>query len=442
MRPFQRVAVAVLSMTDQQATIDARIVPAAGAAPRASGINAPELPGFAATRTPEDAAEYLANTILVADDDPAIRKLIEALLKKSGYDVITAGDGQEVLDILKHKQPALLLLDGEMPRLTGFETCRLVKTNPQFTDTPIIFLTALSNATDKVEGFQSGGADYLIKPVEKTELLARIQCHLELAVTRQMLKRKAYYLEVIAQDGLQKLEEVRSGQESLLASPESFPNLRLGVKFHPASVAGGDFYEIACPADDTVALLVADVAGHDLSTPFITGALKALAASFINEATPPAEVLGAFNRGLLKILGATQYVTACCAMISISRMEIDLASAGHPPAMIQKTNGNVDVVDLVGDPLGMHADAVFGQQRIRVAPGDRIFLYTDGLIEGYRDPDGRTMRARWGMEQLRQQLKAQRWLPVGQLVDSIVDELLEPTGWVSQDDIVLLGLEL
>jgi DNA-binding response OmpR family regulator len=110
--------------------------------------------------------------ILVADDDMNNVKLAAFLLEEAGYKVIKTHDGQRVLALIEEQQPDLVLLDVSMPGINGFEVCQQVR---RVSDIPIIFLSGHSQLQDRIKGLQLGGDDYLVKPFEPSELLARIE---------------------------------------------------------------------------------------------------------------------------------------------------------------------------------------------------------------------------------------------------------------------------
>jgi len=114
-------------------------------------------------------------TILVVDDDPDIARFVEVNLRSAGYDVTVAGDGEEALEKASDIRPDLVLLDVMMPRIDGFEVAQRLRKNPQTANTSIIMLTAKALSADKVTGLQSGADDYIIKPFDPIELLARVK---------------------------------------------------------------------------------------------------------------------------------------------------------------------------------------------------------------------------------------------------------------------------
>jgi DNA-binding response OmpR family regulator len=115
--------------------------------------------------------------ILVVDDDPPSVKMISFLLREEGYEVVSADNGESALELLDREAPDLVVLDVMMPHLDGFEVCRRIR---QKQDVPVIFLSAKGETVDKVAGLELGADDYLAKPFEPSELLARVK-----AVTRR-----------------------------------------------------------------------------------------------------------------------------------------------------------------------------------------------------------------------------------------------------------------
>jgi DNA-binding response OmpR family regulator len=127
-------------------------------------------------------------TILIVDDSPTNLGVLFDYLRNSGFKVLVAEDGEGALQRAGYAQPDIILLDVLMPGLDGLETCRRLKENEKTKDIPVIFMTALSDTVDKVKGFESGAVDYVTKPVEVEEVLARIQTHLTLRNLQKQLQ--------------------------------------------------------------------------------------------------------------------------------------------------------------------------------------------------------------------------------------------------------------
>lgn len=118
--------------------------------------------------------------ILVVDDTLANLEIISEALSDAGYEVAIATSGDRALKQIQYSVPDLILLDLMMPGIDGFETCKRLKKNPCSRDIPVIFMTASSDAEDKVKGFRLGAVDYITKPFQEAEVLARVQLHLQL----------------------------------------------------------------------------------------------------------------------------------------------------------------------------------------------------------------------------------------------------------------------
>lgn len=126
-----------------------------------------------------------AATILIADDDPDLRDIVRSVLEPAGFTVIETSDGEQALAATRSQAPDLLILDYMMPQLTGPQVCQALKQDTLLRHVPIIMLTGKSEIQDKVDGISSGADDYVLKPFEPVELLARVQ--MVLRRTRQDL---------------------------------------------------------------------------------------------------------------------------------------------------------------------------------------------------------------------------------------------------------------
>ncbi|MFB2837324.1 EAL domain-containing protein [Floridanema evergladense] len=158
--------------------------------------------------------------ILIVDDNPNNIKVIFNFLKQSGFKVLVANNGQDALKKLEQVSPDLILLDVMMPIINGFEVCRRLKLNPATQDIPIIFMTALSEVTDKVKGLTLGAVDYITKPIEQEELLSRVRLHLKLRSLTLTLQIKNSHLtqEIAARQAAEaKLQQLNQELEQRVA---------------------------------------------------------------------------------------------------------------------------------------------------------------------------------------------------------------------------------
>jgi DNA-binding response OmpR family regulator len=125
--------------------------------------------------------------ILIVDDNFENRKFLGLLLLKDGYDVGVAENGQRAFEFIENEMPDLILLDVIMPEIDGFAVCEKIKLNTNFKHIPIIFLTAKASDEDILKGFEVGGSDYIFKPFNPNELLARVKTHVEINVLKGII---------------------------------------------------------------------------------------------------------------------------------------------------------------------------------------------------------------------------------------------------------------
>ncbi|MCK5717906.1 MAG: hybrid sensor histidine kinase/response regulator [Thiomargarita sp.] len=140
------------------------------------------------------------NTVLIVDDTPENIGVLFECLAHQNFHILVAENGKNALDIAEHKHPDLILLDIMMPGIDGFETCRQLKSNTETQDIPVIFMTALSDTSNKIKGFQLGAVDYITKPFQQYEVLARIKTHLSLRQLQKQLEVQNEQLIQLNQD--------------------------------------------------------------------------------------------------------------------------------------------------------------------------------------------------------------------------------------------------
>lgn len=126
--------------------------------------------------------------VLVADDLEFNRMLLRGVLEQDGYEVIEAEDGLAANRLAKEAHPGLILLDVNMPGIDGYETCSVLRSGVETRNIPVIFITARTGTEDVVRGFRAGAVDYVSKPFQPEELLARVRTHLELRRAREEIQ--------------------------------------------------------------------------------------------------------------------------------------------------------------------------------------------------------------------------------------------------------------
>jgi phosphoserine phosphatase RsbU/P len=362
--------------------------------------------------------------ILVVDDDTTTNNMIRMILTRAGFHSACAFDVAGAMTGIREHRPDLILLDVSLPDGSGFEVCRQLRTESGASQTPVLFISSHDDVSTKVRGFEAGGVDYITKPVAGAEVVARVTTHLRL--------KQAY--ETLAELQAERIQRLAVAQEALMPLPQDLPEARFYVSLQQVLKAGGDFYDVIPVGDHVVDYMVADTSGHDLAASFWTAALKALMAEYASPVNSPRDILHSMNGALLRILPEGVFLTLVYARLNRQSGRLTLVSAGHPPAIILPGDGTEPtVVHLEGDVVGTFPDAAFGVKELAIRPGDRLLLYSDGLVE-----TGGNLEE--GVRRLAGACAAARRDPIEKMVESVVAELTR--GVTAQDDIVLMGVEV
>ncbi|MBO0352130.1 response regulator, partial [Phormidium pseudopriestleyi FRX01] len=194
----------------------------------------------------QDNSESKAD-ILIVDDVPNNLKLLVNLLRRNNYNVRAVTNGFLALQFVESKQPDLILLDIMMPEMDGYEVCQKLKENPRTKDIPIIFLSALTEGFDKAKAFKSGGIDYISKPFQMEEILARLETHLSQRALQKQLQEKT---QLLAHQNLQfqaeinerKLleEKLRSAEEKMRAVFEAMTDIIALISIQEGNISNLD----------------------------------------------------------------------------------------------------------------------------------------------------------------------------------------------------------
>jgi DNA-binding response OmpR family regulator len=174
--------------------------------------------------------------ILVVDDEQLNLEFFDVMLSKLGFDVHLAKDGQEALEAVRRLHPDLIILDNIMPKLSGWEVTRLIKASPEyaeFADTPIIIFSALDDVKDKVEGLESGADDYITKPFNFAEVLARIRAVLrthELIGQLENMEKRLQLGDLTLEKLSTALDTTRDALKKVIAAADFETAIRLASK--------------------------------------------------------------------------------------------------------------------------------------------------------------------------------------------------------------------
>jgi sigma-B regulation protein RsbU (phosphoserine phosphatase) len=361
--------------------------------------------------------------VFIVDDEPTAVRMIQGILKRNGFRTSTAGDVSGAFNGICEQHPDLVLLDVNLADGSGFDVCRSMQANASTSSIPILFISADDDTSTKVRGFDAGGVDYITKPIDGAELIARVRTHLRLRAAHERLSELQ----------AERVQRLASAQQTLMPRAEDFPEARFQVHLRQMCAAGGDFYDVISAGEEIVDYLVADASGHDLAASYWTAALKALASEYATPVNIPLDVVRAINASLCRFLPSGAFFTLIYARMNRQTGRLSIVNAGHPPAIVVPADGMEPlIVRQQGDVVGAFRDALFGAVELTLNPGDRIFFCSDGVIECGGSAEEGTLR-------LADACHSRRALPLDKVVLAAVEEMT--AGRLQQDDTLLLGVE-
>lgn len=369
--------------------------------------------------------------ILLVDDTPENLRLLSQILAERSYQVRAVTSGERALESVKLAPPDLILLDIRMPGIDGFEVCRALKADPTTQHIPVIFISALDDLEDKMRAFTVGGVDYITKPFQYEEVIARAETHLA-------LRRLQQEMEEVNCKMARELSLAGEVQATFLPTliPE-VPGWQFAVSLVPASETSGDFFDIFTLPDGRIGLLVADVVNKGVCAALFMALSYAL---FRTHATQypdaPEQVFTAVNNHILHDTNAQQFVTVFYGILDPRTGRLVYSNAGHcPPLCIAPNNGRAATwLTNTGVPLGLFDDLTWARQEVQLSPQDLLVLYTDGVIEAEDD----ARKDLFGRARLLERVRRHVGEPAAAVKDAILADVRQFTGLAPlSDDVVV-----
>ncbi len=341
--------------------------------------------------------------VLVVDDSRLQRRILTASLKRFGYDIVEASSGVEALEKCRDAPPDLVVSDWMMPGMSGPEFCHEFRKMQRDSYGYFILLTSKSEKGDIAHGLDAGADDFLTKPVNAAELRARISAGERILMMERELTEKNRLinstLEELQQlyDSLDSdLIEAKKLQQSLVSDRHrDFGNADVSMLLQSSGHVGGDLVGMFPISDTQIGLYGIDVSGHGISSALMTARLAgylSAAAPDQNVALirtedgsfaprPPAETIATLNRLILDEMETELYFTLLLAIVDLESGQVVMAQAGHPYPALQRADGTVEMVGMGGLPVGLIEGAEYDQFEVMMAPGDRLMIHSDGVVE-------------------------------------------------------------
>lgn len=321
--------------------------------------------------------------ILVIDDAADSRLLLSTVLARAGYEPLLAEDGESGLAMLAGASPRLIVVDYSMPDMSGAEVVRRIRARPRSTETPIIMLTSSSEEVHIEEAFAAGANDYLIKPIDRRIIVARIEAMIRAASDRDHAET-ASHVEASLGQMLSELEGASLVQRDQIARlPVVYRDLVIHGAVVPCSHVGGDLLQVVDGSDEARIAVILDVSGHGTAAALV--AASALAElKFLVRSRPLPAALAALNTTLYTNQSGHY---ACIAAIALQGEHATIINAGLPPICVIRDREIVELIEASGVPPGLVAGACYEQTTLTLRPGDRLVSVSDGLTEPLGMPD-------------------------------------------------------
>lgn len=333
--------------------------------------------------------------ILVVDDQELVRSLLRNILLSAGMErVAFAVDGEDGLAKVAEFRPDLIVLDIMMPRVDGFSVLERLRADPAWKDVPVLVLTAADDHEIRGRVFMAGATDFVSKPLNRLEFLARLKVHLSNWVLVRRLEAQLRRLDFELREA-QRMQAALLPDAAALRDAERDYGITLRHHFECSSQVGGDYWTVRPLEPTKLAVLVCDFSGHGVSAAMNTVRLHTLLSQHPFE-TPedPARYVALLNRHLIELLPIGQFVTLLFGVIDTAADTFTYAAGSSPDPFLGRLGTDaVQRLDGSGLPLGIERDAVYDNATVAFAPGDYLFFYSDAFYEASPVPRGTSARA-------------------------------------------------
>ena len=349
--------------------------------------------------------------ILVIDDEPLNLQVLAEILKTKNHIVRTAIDGKRALKNVEKFLPDLILLDIEMPDMDGYEVCELLKKNENTKTIPVIFISSLTEVMDKIKAFKVGGVDYVTKPFEAEEILARVTTHLNLKRIQEEFIKKNLSLQ-------KEIQEHKKTQEKLVETNEELKDVLSQLAFRkreleqeqefaknifnniinpsfidfsnikylisPMSIFNGDLLLVTKNLAGGQYIVLGDFTGHGLKAAVGAIPVSDLIYAMSAKGFPIEKILYEINNKLHKILPTDVFFCCCFIEIDSTRNKLNVWNGGMPDVYIYNhREKKIKKIKSNHLPLGIIKKDKYdwSLESFDLCQDDQIVLYSDGILE-------------------------------------------------------------
>ncbi|RFU67403.1 fused response regulator/phosphatase [Peribacillus saganii] len=325
-------------------------------------------------------------SIVIVDDNEVNLFVIEKILKRAGYfDLVSLTSARDLFEYLQVDSLApqrvnvdIILMDIMMPEMDGIEACRKLQQISHLKDIPVIFVTALEDSSKVAEALDVGGIDYIMKPINKIDLLARIRVGLRLKYEKDWHKDQEEKIK-------NELDLSMQVQSSVLSEPISQEHLTIQASYLPANKLAGDMYYWHKIDDHRYGVILLDMMGHGISASLVCMYISSVLRDAIRTHTDPVAVIKELNRWMLLLHKQGQsisyYFTAIYLVIDTENKNVEYVNAGHPPGFALVDGNSVQQLALGSCAVGFFPDIEVQKSVIQYNERIQLTLFTDGIVE-------------------------------------------------------------
>ncbi|MEK4028451.1 fused response regulator/phosphatase [Pseudobacillus sp. FSL P4-0506] len=331
-------------------------------------------------------------SILIVDDNKVNLFVIEKILKNAGYEnCVSLSSAQQLFNYIeKNEQHAnkvsidLILLDIMMPEIDGIEACRRLQQDDCLKDIPVIFITALEDSNKLADALDAGGMDYITKPINKVELLARIRVALRLKYEKDWHAEQEQKIQ-------NELDLAMQVQKGLLNPPLETDNITINVSHLPSFKLAGDMYYWHKFEDHRYGVILLDMMGHGISSSLVCMFISSVLRDIIKELSDPELVIKELNRYMALLhhpkIDYNYYFTGIYLLVDTERKIVEYVNAGHPEGYVLVDNASLCTIERSSCAVGFFDQMEVKKSVISYEDNIQLLLFTDGAIEVNRNDE-------------------------------------------------------
>lgn len=321
------------------------------------------------------------NTVVVVDDEIRITEILKLYLERTGFKVLACANGKEAFDIIKEHRPDVIISDLMMPEIDGTVLCQMVKTDAELNNPYFIMLTAKSTVDSKIQGLKIGADDYITKPFNVKEVVARVNSAMRIKALQNEVMEKNLVLEKFKATMENELFLAGKFQSSLVPERGDIAEkVKLNYVYSPAIHVGGDIFDVKNTRSGKIAFFIADVTGHGIVAALISGMIKLSFVQAISETDSPSEIAGKINKDIYSTTTEEHFASMFLGCLDIESGVLKYVRAGHPaPYLISEKE--IKELDAPGFLVGIMDGINLEEISVNVHVRDKILLFTDGITE-------------------------------------------------------------